>query len=522
MVPDSPADSESPPAVSVAHCPRCLRLTPFDTLEESSPIPSDLFTTNRPPLDSEILSIQNVITERRAQKSLLDTRISVLEASLKKLMADRDSLEETIWAHEGTLSPLRRMPTELLSSIFALTRPSGTREDPAPWIVGQVCRHWRAIVSSQPSLWASIVLDFGESTLRRTATEYKLETRLQRSRNLPLDIAFSCHDTYSRYTDQELGLLKILAKHCARWRKISISGPFSLYSELACIRGHLPLLQDLEVFSYLPVDEAPSTDVFELAPNLQCASVNMRGGGATVLLPFVQLQRYFARTWYFHLDALRSPNLVECVLEIDSISAPPTPIILLPQLLRLCSLTSNILEYLDTPNLQELYCPSQADYLSSLFRRRPYRLRKLVVFFPASVTDLRGILHSVPTITEMGLSIPAESTGALVDLLSIRNETTDVGHTLASITICFKGSATGTFGLDHTDLLVDMVESRWRGGSGQLRSITVPEVRYYLDWDERLELFRAQGLEIQFSTSSSQTHLDMIPSHLQLDYSSNL
>ncbi|KAJ7117463.1 hypothetical protein C8R44DRAFT_626525, partial [Mycena epipterygia] len=152
-MPDPAAASESPPAVSVSHCPRCLRLIPFDALEESSPIPSDLLTTNRPPLDSEILSIQNAITEQRAQKSLLDARISGLEASLKKLMADRDMLEEKIWAHEGTLSPLRRMPTELLSSIFALTRPSGTREDPAPWIVGQVCRHWRAIVSSQPSLW---------------------------------------------------------------------------------------------------------------------------------------------------------------------------------------------------------------------------------------------------------------------------------------------------------------------------------------------------------------------------------
>ncbi|KAJ7117473.1 hypothetical protein C8R44DRAFT_854355 [Mycena epipterygia] len=509
--PISPADSLS--------CPHCL--TPFGTLDasEQPPIPSDLLTTNRPPLDSEILSIQNVIAKQRAQKTRLDARIFGLEASLKKLMADRDMLEDEIWDHEGTLSPLRRMPTELLSSIFDLTCPSEPREDPAPWIVGQVCRHWRAIISSQPSLWASIVLDFDERAVRRTATEYRLEIHLQRSGNLPLDIMFSCCDTYSGYTDQELGLLNILAKHCARWRKISISGPFSLYSELACIRGHLPFLQDLTIISTPIGDAERSTDVFELAPNLQLAAIDMDRKSATVTLPFSQLQGYFARsTWDCHLNALRSAsNLVECALEIGTISAPPTTTIALPHLLRLSLSRSDLLECLDTPKLQELYCSSHADHLSSLFRRRPYRLRKLVICFPASVTDLRGILHTVPTIMDLGLSIPAESTDALVGLLTIRNTITDVGQTLRSIIITVKELEVRFHGYGRPDLLMDMVESRWRGGTGQLHSVVVPEVHWSLKGNPRLELFKTQGLKIL----TSHYHLEMIPPHLLLNFNSN-
>ncbi|KAJ7117453.1 hypothetical protein C8R44DRAFT_879016 [Mycena epipterygia] len=252
----------------------------------------------------------------------------------------------------------------------------------------------------------------------------------------------------------------------------------------------------------------------------------MRGAPATVMLPFPQLQRYFARTtWGCHLNNLRSAsNLAELALEVDDISLPPAiTMIALPHLLRLSLSTANLLEYLDTPTLQELYCPSESDYyLSSLFARRPYRLQKLVVFFPASVTDLRGILHSVPTITEIGLSIPAESTDALAGLLTIRNDTTDVGPSLESMTICFRESNLGLTGFGNPDLLVGMVESRWRGGSGRLRSIVVPEAHWILARDERLALFKSQGLELKLSVRWSYYHLDMVPHHLQLSRSSNL
>ncbi|KAJ7117439.1 hypothetical protein C8R44DRAFT_790720 [Mycena epipterygia] len=122
------SESRSSSSAASPSCPHCM--SPFDALEasEAAPIPSDLLTTHRPPLDPEILCIQSAIIEQRAHKTRWDARISALQDSLTKLIADREILEEKIRNHEGTLSPLRRMPTELLSpSHFHPTSEKGTQ-----------------------------------------------------------------------------------------------------------------------------------------------------------------------------------------------------------------------------------------------------------------------------------------------------------------------------------------------------------------------------------------------------------
>ncbi|KAJ7509686.1 hypothetical protein B0H11DRAFT_1658000, partial [Mycena galericulata] len=113
-------------------------------------------STNRPPLEHEIISIRSVLAEVVARKMRLDSQIDALQSALDKCLKDRRSLKEEIKKHEGTLSPLRRMPPELLSLVFRSvypTTPDRYNADPAPWTVSQVCRYWRAVVLSQPSFW---------------------------------------------------------------------------------------------------------------------------------------------------------------------------------------------------------------------------------------------------------------------------------------------------------------------------------------------------------------------------------
>ncbi|KAJ7483482.1 hypothetical protein FB451DRAFT_991164, partial [Mycena latifolia] len=65
------------------------------------------------------------------------------------------------------LSPLRRMPPELLGEIFSWTLPSvqealGRRrfqDKHSPWVFTQVCHRWRAVALSTPSLWSQIVIN---------------------------------------------------------------------------------------------------------------------------------------------------------------------------------------------------------------------------------------------------------------------------------------------------------------------------------------------------------------------------
>ncbi|KAJ6592314.1 hypothetical protein DFH09DRAFT_1358042 [Mycena vulgaris] len=501
---------------SSVSCPHCL--VPFSSLAgpQSLEIPGDILATNRPPLEPEILRIRSVIAEERARKTRLDAQIAALEATLNKFTEDRHVLEAEILGYEGTLSPLRRMPPELLSLIFTLARrPSG---DPAPWTVSQVCRRWREIAIYQPSFWASVVLDLGTD---RIVTPFRLEAHLQRSGNLPLKVSIISRFK-NQHTPQSVGLLNIIANYCARWETVEIWGRPSLYLLLAGVRGYLPILRSLDVMLDLfDGDAVPALDAFELAPNLYRATVNTGGRAATVMLPFPQLQGYVASSsWDSHLDVLASAsNLVECALQVHDIHTPPTTKIVLPHLLRLSISKSNLLECLDTPKLQELYCSSQSDHLSSLFSRRPYRLQKLVLFYPASVADVTGILRASPTLTELGLSISATDIDALSALLTIRNEPTDVGRDLSSIAVCFQesGGHMNLFGVGNgnlLNLLMGMVESRWR--SGRLRSITIPEA-YGLVRDKRLKLFKTEGLDAKIASSWDRYHLDMIPPHLCLN-----
>ncbi|KAJ7763663.1 hypothetical protein DFH07DRAFT_812695 [Mycena maculata] len=502
------------PPTSCTHCVALLQ-----TESSLPPIPSDILSTNRPPLDTEILCIRDVVAAEKTRKTRLDAQIAALRSSLKKLIADRDSLKEEIRLHEGTLSPLRRMPTELLSLVFKSAAVPD--KDPAPWTISQVCRRWRAIVVSQPSFWASIFLDFQfEDTY--SITRSRLEGQLQRTGNLPLNVVFACRNGYFEYTERELDLLGLVASQSVRWESIRIAAPLSIFSALAGVRGRLPLLRKIEILAHPSDAEEHSVNIFEFAPKLEQASVNPSGRPITAVLPFPQLLQYVAHnTWNGHLHSLRSAlNLVECALEFTEISTPPTTLITLPHLLRLSISKSNFLECLDVPKLQELYCCPQSDHLSSLLRRRPHSLRKLVM--PrASVTDVAGILRSVPALTDIGIFIPESSADVLVSLLTIRNATADVGPNLRSIHIGSSREeprAASAFTLAMSlhgwqNSLVDMVESRWRGG--QLRSITLPDFRRHQD-HERLVRLEGEGLNIQFSPRHRRDDLDMIPTALRL------
>ncbi|KAJ6592303.1 hypothetical protein DFH09DRAFT_879773, partial [Mycena vulgaris] len=106
--------------------------------------------TNRPPLDPEILHIRRVVAAERAQKTRLDVQIVALKASLERLAEARRVLEAEIEEHESTLSPVRRMPPELLSLVFAFARPVDTDADLVPWTVG---RPWHPPAVSDPAPW---------------------------------------------------------------------------------------------------------------------------------------------------------------------------------------------------------------------------------------------------------------------------------------------------------------------------------------------------------------------------------
>ncbi|KAJ7694655.1 hypothetical protein B0H17DRAFT_1009229 [Mycena rosella] len=141
-------------------CPNCMAVSysdpkPSPSTRDTTPISSDILYTNNPPADAQIPSIRDYISNGLARTTHLNEAIASLQVSLDKLIEERDALDIEIGKHKGALSPLRRIPPEILSHIFTFTLPSHCPSaDSAPWIVSSVCARWRAITLSQPRLWS--------------------------------------------------------------------------------------------------------------------------------------------------------------------------------------------------------------------------------------------------------------------------------------------------------------------------------------------------------------------------------
>ncbi|KAJ7701444.1 hypothetical protein B0H17DRAFT_924670, partial [Mycena rosella] len=117
-------------------------------------------TTNYVPSDAEVEEIRTALTAPLEQLSLLDERIEQMQATMDELFAERASLKAEIDQHEALISPVRRIPQDVLEAIFAACLPVennaliDARE--APLLLGHICSYWRGVAHSMPTLWKAI------------------------------------------------------------------------------------------------------------------------------------------------------------------------------------------------------------------------------------------------------------------------------------------------------------------------------------------------------------------------------
>ncbi|KAJ6532828.1 hypothetical protein DFH09DRAFT_885997, partial [Mycena vulgaris] len=195
------------------------------------------------------------------------------------------------------------LPNEIISEIF-LNCLSEDRLDrapsplTAPLILGQICRKWRAISLSTPSLWTTIQL-----SIREEARENQLRllgTWLTRSRDCPLSISLSYEPEplptgyaldHSRAVPE---FIKAILPHCRRWRGVEFILPSPDFS---LVQGEMPLLSDLTVAITNTNDAIepppnPSLPValFHQAPALRDVVIASIFDTSVFVLPWTQLR----------------------------------------------------------------------------------------------------------------------------------------------------------------------------------------------------------------------------------------
>ena len=141
---------------------------------------------------------------------------------------------------KGDICFIKNLPPELLSRIFEVGSAENDSEgdgeknadaigSSAPWlsfqiVVSHVCRHWRNVAISAPSLWTRI-----DVTLEARPLYESVSTRLERSKGLPIDIHVNC-EPHDRVCDVEPPddidlefLFSLLIPHIYRWRTVKVS-----------------------------------------------------------------------------------------------------------------------------------------------------------------------------------------------------------------------------------------------------------------------------------------------------------
>jgi len=167
---------------------------------------------------------------------------------------------------------------------------------PFPIVVSHVCRHWRNIAFSTPSLWTTITVPPEE----RPPYEFAM-TLLERSRGLPIDIYIDCepheHDCdVEPPSDADLKfLLSLLIPHIHRWRtmELSVSEYHHMYVFLSAVSDPstptAPQLETLELYHHEEMEEFDSFGYHSMSKHF-----TLFGGSAPSLTRLV--------LWGVHVD----------------------------------------------------------------------------------------------------------------------------------------------------------------------------------------------------------------------------
>ncbi|KAK0237868.1 hypothetical protein EDD85DRAFT_832158 [Armillaria nabsnona] len=172
-------------------------------------IPAILRAT-RPFLDTDRDRIIHHIEDLRQQVSGYDTLLNRIDEIRSEVQSRRDAIHKAMVVYSSTLAPVRRLPIDVLRTVFREIQISEWRTIPlppppldysqGPWTLSHVCGAWRDIVLSYPQLWSHIVLHFrSPSSVRNPLAEayspprhilVALKAMILRSEQYPLDIVF--------------------------------------------------------------------------------------------------------------------------------------------------------------------------------------------------------------------------------------------------------------------------------------------------------------------------------------------
>ncbi|KAJ6480712.1 hypothetical protein C8R47DRAFT_1218566 [Mycena vitilis] len=349
----------------------------------------------------------------------------------------RTELLQSMEAHKAVLSPIRRIPPEILGEIFSfivhatfhfndINRVTLPVSRHAPWLLTRVCRHWAAVALETPALWSMVFLYL--ASLGEHGAVPMTELCLQRSRSMPLNVKFFCEGRLESHA-----VLNAAMSASNRWQHAYISILFPLAFQLRSIRGRLSALTTLNISidlaaAGMAVDENDSIwSMFADAPQLTSLVTHSWDLDSFLRVPFTlpwhQLTR-LSTTFTSNTEALsilrQLLEIVECkltfdrneVLQSDSMKTHLPSLRFLtvhietehpPQLIQLAH--TSLLDFLSTPSLRYLETVDTANEESvlGLVTRSDCAASLKCLRFHSRWIDQTAVLHLMQRLPELTL-----------------------------------------------------------------------------------------------------------------------
>ncbi|KAJ6584007.1 hypothetical protein DFH09DRAFT_1144031 [Mycena vulgaris] len=318
--------------------------------------------SNYVPSDAELDQLHALLVDPKKELALIDIQIDEMEVALDQLKAKRGSLKVEIDANQALMSPLRRAPQEILQEIFLACLPTTHNAliDPgeAPMLLGRICRLWRNVAYSTPTLWSSLhipaLMERWNSEMP-PEVENKLEkfvgAWLDRSGGCPLSISLS-RSPYNLAARIVLpGTLHQLIRVATRLRHLSICAHASEMRQLLLFDAKdLPCLEGVHIQSPSDSNEGWNEAPILQIPSLRQIALHISADALTLPLRWSELTDLSLKCFpiWTHpslgypggldqngaLEVLRRcPNLVRCHLEAtNAVPFIAGPTITLPHL----------------------------------------------------------------------------------------------------------------------------------------------------------------------------------------------
>ncbi|KAJ6467575.1 hypothetical protein C8R47DRAFT_1152678 [Mycena vitilis] len=187
---------------------------------------------------------------------------------------------------DAYIYPVLTLPNEVVSEVFLHTLPTwdlyadpASRGLQASLLLGGICRKWRDISISTPSLWTRIEI-WLDNVPSHDDKLRLLDIWLTRSRACPLFITIMA-DGRLDASDRSI------VPHCGRWDTLHLTVPFS---DLVLLRGKWPMLRELAL-DILDVDEEATAPVhvFDQAPRLTNVMTLPTLSPHRIVFPWTQL-----------------------------------------------------------------------------------------------------------------------------------------------------------------------------------------------------------------------------------------